>query len=49
LRPAKAIVQAFVREHKPVLRNLWLQATATTFSFRAAQFENVGKISIEFD
>src|SRR5436190_9264394 len=48
-RPANAVVQSFVSEHKPVLLKLCFQATAAAFSFHAAQLEDVGKISIEFD
>src|SRR4029077_8954454 len=48
-RPPNAVVQSLVREHKPVLPNLRFQTTAATFPLHAAQLENVGKLSIEFD
>ena len=48
-RPANAVVQSFVGEHKPALGDLRFQATSASFSVHAAQFENVGKVSIEFD
>src|SRR5205823_14037594 len=48
-RPAKAFIEPLVRKHQPVAINLRFYSTPAAFPFRAAQLENISKISIQLD
>src|SRR5205823_13473631 len=47
--PAKPSVQSFLRQHDSVVSDLRFQATTMTLPTHPTQFEDIGKIGIEFD